>query len=65
MLLPRMLLSGPPRGGQVPKKQLEEHFSMFSAGQWAELIGGSLALSATGQNHDDVHKRADRAMQLV
>ena len=64
-----------PRGGQVPKKQLEERFSMFSAGQWAELIRGSLALSATGsqaairrrrrRNHDDVHKRADRAMQLV
>ena len=48
---------------------------MFSAGQWAELIRGSLAMSATGsqaavrrrrrQNHDDVHKRADRARQLV
>ena len=75
MLLPRMLLSRPPRGGQVPKKQLEERFSMFSAGQWAELIRASLALSATGsqaairrrrrRNHDDVHKRADRALQLV
>ena len=75
MLFPRMLLSRPPRGGQVPKKQLEERFSMFSAGQWAELIRGSLALSATRpqaairrrrkRNHDDVQKRADKAMQLV
>ena len=75
MLLPRMLLSRPPRGGQVPKRQLEERFSMFSAGQWAELVRNSLATSATGsqaairrrrrRNHDDVRKRADRALQLV
>ena len=28
--LPRMLLSRPPRGGRVPRKQLEERFQKFS-----------------------------------
>ena len=36
LLLPRMLLSRPPCGGRVPRKQLEEQFQKFSAGQWAE-----------------------------
>ena len=75
MLFTRMLLSRPPRGGHVPKKQLEDRFQMFSARQWAELISGSLALSATGSqagvrrkrrsHNDDVHKRADRALTVL
>ena len=75
MLLPRMLLSRPPRGGQVPKKLLEERFQMFSVGRWAELVRASLELTATGaqaairrrrrNRGDDVQKRADRALKLV
>ena len=48
MLLPRMLLNRPPRGGQVPKKLLEQRFQMFSVGRWAELVRASLVLTATG-----------------
>ena len=44
LLLPRVLLSRPPRGGRVPRKQLEERFQKFSAGQWAELIEASASL---------------------
>ena len=74
MLLPRMLLSRPPRGGQVPKKLLEERFQMFSVGRWAELVRASVELTATNaqaairrrrRNHDQVQKRADGALKLV
>ena len=75
LLLPRMLLSRPPRGGRVPRKQLEERFQKFSAGQWAELIEASTGLSTTGSEAavrrrrrdqgDNVSKRADRALELV
>ena len=75
VLLPRMLLSRPPRGGQVPKKLLEERFQMFSVGRWAELVRASVELTATcaqaairrrrRNRGDDVQKRADRALKLV
>ena len=72
---PRMLLSRPPRGGRVPRKQLEERFQKFSAGQWADLIEASTSLSTRGSEAavrrrrgdqaDNVSKRADRALELV
>ena len=75
LLPPRMLLSRPPRGGRVPRKQLEERFQKFSAGQWAELIEASASLSTRGSEAavrrrrrdqgDSISKRADRALELV
>ena len=67
-----MLLSRPPRGWRVPRKQLEERVQKFSAGQWAELIEASTGLSTRGSEAavrrdqcDNVSKRADRALELV
>ena len=37
-LLPRMLLSRPPRGGLVPRKKLEARLNKFFSGQWKSLI---------------------------
>ena len=34
MLLPRMLLHRPPRGGNIPKNKLVSRFDDFSAGRW-------------------------------
>ena len=72
LLLPRMLLSRPPRGGRVPRKQLEERFQKFSAGQWAELIEASASLSTRGSEAAVRRRRRDqgdnvskRALELV
>ena len=37
LLLPRMLLSRPPRGGHMSKEKLRKRFELFSAGRWEEL----------------------------
>ena len=36
MLLPRMMLHKPPRGGGVPRKKLEERVQLFQNGQWSQ-----------------------------
>ena len=60
LLVPRMSLVRPARGGLVPKDKLQERFARFPAGQWASLIDGSIAAAdltsqvATGS--DDVLK---------
>ena len=38
MLLPRMLLHRPPRGGGIPKHKLLERSDMFNRGQWEALL---------------------------
>ena len=43
LMLPRMLLSRPPRGGEVPKKKLQDRFAAFARGEWAQLVEASLA----------------------
>ena len=42
MLLPRMLLCRPPRGGLIPRKRLEERLAAFNDGDWVTLIEFSL-----------------------
>ena len=42
LMLPRMLLSRPPRGGEVPKKELQDRFAAFARGEWAQLVEASL-----------------------
>ena len=41
LLLPRLLLHRPPRGGLVPKSRLRERFSLFATGHWFELFDHS------------------------
>ena len=41
LLLPRLLLQRPPRGGNVPKCRLQERFAAFAAGQWDVFLEGS------------------------
>ena len=43
MLLPRMMLHKPPRGGGVPRKKLEERVQLFQNGQWSQLLERSLS----------------------
>ena len=38
MLMPRMLLHRPPRGGSIPRHKLQERFDAFGRGQWAMLL---------------------------
>ncbi len=38
LLLPRMFLSRPPRGGLVSKTRLLERVSLFHNGQWSDLV---------------------------
>ena len=41
LLLPRMLLHKPARGGLIPKGKLTERFNLFSQGRWEDLINAS------------------------
>ena len=52
LLLPRMLLHKPPRGGLVPRKDLEERFADFAVGRWAQLFRASCEadVQASAQN---------------
>ena len=45
LMLPRMLLSRPTLGGQVPNKTLQDRFAAFGIGEWAQLVEASLELS--------------------
>ena len=38
LLLPRMLLTKPRRGGFVPRKELEIRLALFSSGEWRILV---------------------------
>ena len=72
MLLPRMLLCRPPRGGLIPRKRLEER---FNAGDWVNLIEFSLECGMQGvvaqsrkrrrDGQNDVENRAARALHLA
>ena len=74
LLLPRMLLFRPPRGGVVPRKKLESRIRLFQEGEWLSLLRDSAACSEMahtsavrrrrrGQAEDAV--RASRALSLV
>ena len=70
VLLPRMLLFKPPRGGKVSKNALLDRFSQFAQGQWWDLLTQSVAASAAAiemrsrrrrTGTDSVEKRTERA----
>ena len=75
LLLPRLLLHKPPRGGLVPKKQLQHRFEVFSQGDWVSLLNASMehatrAAQASSRrsrrrDHDNLEFRAARAEGLV
>ena len=75
MLLPRMLLCRPPRGGLIPRKRLEERLAAFNAGDWVNLIEFSLECAMQGAvaqsrrrrrgRQNDVENRAARALHLA
>ena len=73
MMLPRMLLHRPPRGGLNPRHKLVHRFEMFSRGEWWDLIRASAACeqAAVGRRRrrrrpgDDLESRAARAEMLV
>ena len=74
LLLPRLLLQKPPRGGSIPKHRLVARFEAFSQGQWATLLresveGAEMAATARSRksrrSSDDVAHRAERAQALV
>ena len=74
LLLPRLLLYKPPRGGQIPKSRLIERFADFAEGRWAHLFlksrewadQAAVVSSRRGRRHeDDLQRRADRAEALV
>ena len=41
LLLSRMLLHRPPRGGNIPRSKLAQRFDDFSGGSWARLLEAS------------------------
>ena len=75
MLLPRMLLHRPPRGGFISKAKLAARFEDFSHGRWQKLIDAgrhcaeeaSTAVSRKRRTnqHSDIERRAVRAQSLV
>ena len=76
LLLPRMLLHRPGRGGNISKTKLTSRFDDFSAGRWDVLISASEACDigaivdrARRRRHrrlgDDVKRGAARALTLV
>ena len=76
LLLPRMLLHRPPRGGLISKEKLGKRLDMFARGEWIELLmasalcdeEASVASRRRQRRHggqQDVERRATRAQMLV
>ena len=75
LLLPRMLLCRPRRGGFVPRKDLEQRLALFHGGNWHELVSHSIRMAEQvsqnlvrrGRHHnsDTVEARAVRAEKFV
>ena len=74
LLVPRMLLFRPPRGGLIPKQRLLDRFQMFARGEWMQLLSasrdcGEKALSASIRRRrtqqDSRERRAERAQTMV
>ena len=75
LLLPRLLLHKPPRGGLVPKRKLQDRFEVFADGDWASLLASSMVHASRAaqassrrsrrQDTDNLESRAARAEALV
>ena len=75
MLLPRLLLFRPPRGGNVHKSKLAGRFQEFTEGRWMHLLRSSRQCAEDASraqcrkrrrhHEDDLERRAGRASSLV
>ena len=75
LILPRLLLHRPRRGGKILKVQLQRRVEAFSCGEWASLLAqgqesasrGDQIFSRRRRRHarDDLETRAARAEALV
>ena len=75
MLLPRLLLHRPLRGGKVSRKKFQERFQRFHEGRWTELLAESVANAQKThqtsvrrrhrQRDDGRQRQLDRALRLV
>ena len=74
LLLPRLLLCRPPRGGSITKQQLVDRFSAFSRGEWDQLLFQSEEWGAAAckgfqrrrrAQTDTPERRAETAESLV
>ena len=74
VLLPRMLLFRPPRGGLIPKQRVLDRFAEFARGSWTELLISSRECSEAARKGsirrrrtqtDSLEKRAERAQMLI
>ena len=70
LLLPRLLLFKPARGGLLPKRQLQERFDQFMRGQWTQLLISSRDCCESQHRRrrtqiDTIDRRAERAEALV
>ena len=74
LLLPRMWLSRPPRGGLVPKGRLLERVSLIHNGHWSELVERSVLDSESAhfvacrkrrRSKSGIEQRAARALRCV
>ena len=76
LLLPRMLLQRPGRGGLVPRSKIEERLRQFAEGRWADLVNESIQSALLGseaarrkrrrQEDDDVPtcRRAEKLVSM-
>ena len=70
LILPRMLLHRPPRGGLLGKEKLLARFEKFAAGQWTDLLRASDLCSEQARRkgrrqESGFDKRVSRALHLV
>ena len=77
LLIPRLLLHRPARGGNIPKCRLKDRFTAFAAGHRGGLLHQSRERESAEQcavsvrrrrrraGGDDIQRRADRAEALV
>ena len=75
MLLPRLLLFRPPRGGNVHKSKFVGRFQEFTEGRWMHLLRSSRQCAEDASraqcrkrwrhHEDDLERRAGRALSLV
>ena len=73
MLLPRLLLFRPPRGGNISKQELLERFSAFSRGEWDQLMQSEDCNEAASRGFhrrrrahvDSPDRRVDRAQSSI
>ena len=72
-LLPRMLLTRPPRGGKISPAKLEERIARFTEGRWIDLVEESAEACAVARTavvrkrrrHTDQDRKVAGAERLV